>query len=145
MIEALRPEWWDDALCRGIGPDLFFGPPLDEGETVTARRKRERQAKDICYQCVVQVECLADALKYADDGVRGGLTRHERQSIAPTQAHMTRWVPMSTGQDGDAVLERQNPTATSPTAQFRVIENGKVIFQSIDETDAWITLHRTNK
>lgn len=137
-----RPEWWDDAICVGVGPDLFFGPPIGEGESVSIRRKRERKAKEYCIQCVVQIECLAEALKYGDDGIRGGLTRHERQSAAPHLPDPTRWTLMSTGKASDATLERRN---IAPQPQFRVIKQGKVIFQTVDETDAWVTLHQTNK
>lgn len=42
-----RPDWWDDAACRGKDPALFFPGP---GQTTKA-------AKAICANCPVLHDC----------------------------------------------------------------------------------------
>lgn len=64
--------WWDQADCRGKADEFF----PSERET-----KRIRAAKAICQGCPVRVECLYDAIKYDDQGIRGGLTYDERLSV----------------------------------------------------------------
>jgi len=124
-----------------MGVDLFFGP---EGhETVTQRKKREQQAKLVCLKCPVKIECLADALKFSDDGVRGGMTRHERQQTAPEAVKMGEWVLIATsaGLRGQCTLERRNPVALHEPPMFRVLKAKRVLKQTENETEAWIALH----
>lgn len=58
------------AACRDTDVDIF----LDESN------------KDVCVQlcknCCVRVECLDDAVRFSDLGIRGGLTEGERMSLA---------------------------------------------------------------
>lgn len=139
-----RPDWWEGAACRGMGTHIFFG--LDDDESVAQRRKRERQAKQICRKCPVTVECLAEALKFADDGVRGGLTRYERQQIAPTVVQHGEWVLIanSAGLSARSRLERRAPVADDLPATFRVVKGERVVKQTHDETEAWIALHNSD-
>lgn len=138
-----RPWWWEEAACRGLGTPLFFGD--DNIETVSSRRRRERAAKQVCATCPVTVECLADALKFADEGVRGGLTRYERQQAAdpPTFGE---WVLIanSAGRSGDVALERRAPDHVAGFPTFRVIKAGRVLKQTRDETEAWIALYNAD-
>lgn len=139
-----RPEWWEHAACRGHGLALFFG--ADEHETVTHRRKRERRAKMVCASCPVAIECLADALKFADDGVRGGLTRYERQQVAPAVLLRGDWmlIANSAGLKASSRLERRDPITDGSLATYRVVKAGKVLKQTHDETEAWIALHNSD-
>ena len=58
-------------------PRLFFGP---EGEGIAAKRRRERHAKTICWDCPVRDECLAEAItNEVRWGVWGGTGEVERQ------------------------------------------------------------------
>lgn len=125
-----------------MGTDLFFG--TEAPETVTARRKREAEAKAVCYSCAVQVECVADALKFGDEGVRGGMTRHERNQLAPKTFAVNEWrtVAHSAGLSGAARLERRDLDPDRPT--YRVIKRDKVLKQTFDETEAWIALHNAD-
>lgn len=62
-------DWHVDALCREIGPGLFFP---EQGEST-------REAKRVCAACPVRAECLEDALARDEEwGVWGGMTRRER-------------------------------------------------------------------
>ena len=139
-----RPDWWTDAACRGMGTLLFFGD--DSDETVTERRRRELKAKRICQTCPVSVECLADALKFGDEGVRGGLTRYERAQAAPRIEMHGQWVVIATsaGLKGHAQLERRQSDMDATVVTFRVVKRGRVLKQTVDETEAWIALHNAD-
>lgn len=72
-------DWRQRANCKEIAdPDVFFpigttGPALDQIE----------QAKAICRQCAVKVDCLEWALStHQESGVWGGLSEEERKSVA---------------------------------------------------------------
>ena len=79
----LDPDaWMLSANCLGR-TGLFFAP--DESESRAERRYRESQAKTVCYDCVVRVECLSEALKSDERfGIWGGLTERERRSARRT-------------------------------------------------------------
>jgi WhiB family redox-sensing transcriptional regulator len=67
-------EWQDFALC-GDDPHLFFGP---EGETAYAKFLREEQAKAVCGNCPVRLQCLGWALAGPlGDGIWAGLDAEE--------------------------------------------------------------------
>ncbi len=139
-----RPTWWAQAQCRGQGVTLFFG--LEGAETVTARRRREQEAKTVCAFCAVKVDCLADALKFNDDGVRGGLTRYERQQRAPVEIVDGAWVliAQSAGLRGKSRLERFNSVTETKSPRYRVVVDDRVLKQTGDETEAWIALHNSD-
>jgi len=68
-----------DAACKGADPDLFFGPFT---EFVSARQKREVEAKAICARCPVRDACLAYALDSREMfGIWGGLNEDERRAL----------------------------------------------------------------
>jgi WhiB family redox-sensing transcriptional regulator len=84
--------WVLEANCRGR-THLFFAP--DDSESRADRRRREAQAKSVCQECVVRVECLQEAFE-ADErfGIWGGLTERERR--AARRAHpMSRTLPLA--------------------------------------------------
>lgn len=139
-----RPRWWNNAKCRGAGVALYFG--AEALEKVTARRRREQKAKAVCALCPVQIECLADALKFNDDGVRGGLTRYERQQRAPAELMQDAWVLIasSTGLRGASRLERFNSINDRAPSKFRVMVGDEVLKRTEDETEAWIALHNSD-
>jgi WhiB family redox-sensing transcriptional regulator len=65
--------------CRSANARLFFAP--EEKEARELRFERERQAKAVCADCIVQDECLAYALRNRERiGVWGGLTEVERSA-----------------------------------------------------------------
>jgi len=65
-------EWQDDALCAQTAPELFV---VGKGESTN-------DAKRICAQCDVGLQCLLHAL--ANDervGVYGGMSARERKKL----------------------------------------------------------------
>jgi WhiB family transcriptional regulator, redox-sensing transcriptional regulator len=72
---TLHVNWHEDIACRDADLDLFF--PI--GITGAALRQME-EAKRICRDCPVQIQCLGWALENgAADGVWGGTTPEERR------------------------------------------------------------------
>lgn len=68
-----RPHiWQDDALCATTDPELFFP---DKGGSIL-------QARKICDQCDVRLQCLEFALLNEHfHGVYGGLSPKQRRSM----------------------------------------------------------------
>lgn len=60
-----------DALCQHVDPEIFFP---EQGETA-------REAKRICQQCVVRIDCLWYAVQHPQEGVWGGMSVRERQHM----------------------------------------------------------------
>lgn len=72
MTDERFIPWQDEALCAQTDPNLFFP---EKGEPAT-------EAKKICVNCPVQMECL----EYAQDrgmlsGVWGNKTAYERRML----------------------------------------------------------------
>jgi WhiB family redox-sensing transcriptional regulator len=68
--------WQLSARCRGADTAMFFHP---DGERGRSRRQREREAKQLCAQCSVVVQCRDYSLTFREPyGVWGGLTEDER-------------------------------------------------------------------
>lgn len=68
-------DWRDLAVCRDVGPDLFF-PAAESGPVFDAQ---VAAAKAVCAGCPVRAECLRFALAALPFGVAGGLTEDERR------------------------------------------------------------------
>lgn len=68
-----RPDWQQDAACRGTSPQLFFAERFDF-LTVS-------QAQQICAICPVRAECLDYGL-HERDGIWGGLAPKARREEA---------------------------------------------------------------
>ena len=67
-----RPDWFVDAGCRGVDPDLFF----------TERGEHTGDAKAVCAECPVRVECLELALSTREKfGIWGGASERERRKM----------------------------------------------------------------
>lgn len=66
-------SWRTRALCKDMDTDLFFP---ERGEGILG-------AFMVCQGCSVRMECLESALTSGKDseGVRGGLTPHERREV----------------------------------------------------------------
>lgn len=73
----LPSSWKEQAACHGMDLTLFFG---DEGAARPAmRRSVLRRAKEVCDECPVVRECLANALENDERGVWGGTSRRQRK------------------------------------------------------------------
>lgn len=71
-MDEPRYHWQQQALCRGVEPEVFF--PISEEDA--------GRAKEICAACMVREECLAYSLTHRERyGVWGGVTEKERQDL----------------------------------------------------------------
>lgn len=95
-------DWWRDAACQTVDPDLFFpvsslGPGRDE----VAR------AKAVCARCPVRRQCLQFALATRQaHGVWGGTTEEERRLRVPSQQRKRRSVTGEPATDGRSRASR---------------------------------------
>lgn len=65
-------DWMDDALCREVGPEVFF-PEADIPH---------RAAIEVCRRCDVEIECLNYALTISPvAGIWGGTTEADRRRL----------------------------------------------------------------
>lgn len=74
-IEAARPAWHTEALCRGMmvdGRTVFFPGRGENADTQTAR--------SICQGCPVKAECL-EAGMMEKHGVWGGTSERQRRQL----------------------------------------------------------------
>jgi WhiB family transcriptional regulator, redox-sensing transcriptional regulator len=65
-------DWVARSACRGLDPTIFY-PATDE---------EADEAKAVCAECPVQLDCLEHAIGHREhNGVWGGATERERQRI----------------------------------------------------------------
>ncbi|MFO0881935.1 MAG: WhiB family transcriptional regulator [Candidatus Saccharimonadales bacterium] len=65
-------KWQEYALCRETDPEIFF--PEKGGST--------REAKRVCANCDVRIQCLEHALSQDERfGIWGGLSERERRRL----------------------------------------------------------------
>ena len=79
------PDAWQEAgACRGPQASVFFPPPHFERKV--DRLSRERQAKGICANCLVQTDCLEYAVSIGEPhGVWGGMNETERRELSESR------------------------------------------------------------
>ncbi|CAB4124027.1 Transcription factor WhiB [uncultured Caudovirales phage] len=65
----------DEARCTQVDPEVFFG----EGQY--GNYESVRQAKALCAQCPISLQCLAEAMENGYTGIWGGLTTTERKNL----------------------------------------------------------------
>jgi WhiB family redox-sensing transcriptional regulator len=74
VLNEKRPDWFDDASCRGLDIKLFF-PERHQPQLI-------KEARAICAECPVRAECREYSLDlhetYEIFGVWGGWTHRER-------------------------------------------------------------------
>lgn len=75
-LETLTPQVaqlksYESAACRFTDTEMFFS----EDQLVAAH------AKNICFRCPIQQQCLKDAIQGQEAGIWGGTTETERQEI----------------------------------------------------------------
>lgn len=76
-------HWTAQAACGAgkVAPDALFV----EGAA-------QRDARLVCVECVVRLECLADALdSRMDFGVWGGMTERERRALRRRRPEVASW------------------------------------------------------
>ena len=88
------PTWRHDAACRQFPTELFF--PIGHGPRAQAQAS---QAKTICNECPVRVECLDYALTTnAQFGVFGGMSEDERRRV---RRSLSRQLRVTTAEMGE--------------------------------------------
>ena len=80
VLFAPRPDWFDEAACKGMDVNIFFPEPAHMGGTDPLASR----AKSVCARCPVSNECLEFALTPANErfGVWGGLGEKARRMEA---------------------------------------------------------------
>lgn len=80
MAEAIRidpfedPHWFQYASCTDKPESWFF--------SLENELKKIKQAKAVCANCAVRLECLEEALSFPEQpGIFGGTTMRERSNI----------------------------------------------------------------
>ena len=74
-------DWFDRAACKGMDPELFF-PVGTTGPALV----QIAEAKAICAECPVAVDCLLYALETGQiAGVWGGMSEDERRELRREQ------------------------------------------------------------
>lgn len=74
-------NWAAFGACAQADPDVLF-----------VRGKAQHEAKQVCRECPVALQCLADALdNRVEFGVWGGLTERERRAILRAHPDVTSW------------------------------------------------------
>jgi WhiB family redox-sensing transcriptional regulator len=77
LADTAHETWMTEGACHGEDPDLFF--PISASD---AGIDQIRQATSICDHCRVESDCLLYALNNRiKDGIWGGLTEQQRQSL----------------------------------------------------------------
>jgi len=80
-LKSTYDEWRKDALCAQVGGDFWF--PEQGGSP--------REAKMICKNCPVSVECLEYAMAHDERyGIWGGYTERERRRLKRIRRKMGR-------------------------------------------------------
>ena len=73
-----RPEWTNQAACRGMGPAVWF----------PGRGEQTAHLKDICSGCPVAADCLQYALDNdIKHGIFGGMSERQRRRIRSDRYH----------------------------------------------------------
>jgi WhiB family redox-sensing transcriptional regulator len=76
-FELERESWMENGSCIYANSELFF--PV--GSSMKAIKKAN-EAKAVCNECFVKVDCLEYAVRTnQDSGFWGGATEEERKSI----------------------------------------------------------------
>lgn len=104
---APAADFWDDAACLGVDPDLFY----------PERGQSTKDAKAVCSSCAVRAECLDYALATNQKfGIWGGTSERERRRIKKARRQRLSLVkeePMTIGTVPGSDLEVESGPATN--------------------------------
>ena len=85
-LPEIRPDWMQEAACRGHDPSLWY-PELGETE-------KRNEALRICTSCPVKKECLDWAFEVDDRwAILGNKTPKQRTRIRQRMDKLGRWLP----------------------------------------------------
>jgi WhiB family redox-sensing transcriptional regulator len=76
LLRLHNRRWVRRARCLRLDPNIFF--PEGGGLGIA----QEKEAKEICYQCPVRLDCLAWAIQAGENiGIYGGTNARERRRL----------------------------------------------------------------
>lgn len=110
-------DWTERAACRGLDTKEFYA--YDEA--------KQRQAKRVCAECPVVVECLAYALANNEQGVWGGATENERRRMQGKRP--------KTWERGERSTRKPSPPPSPAPSRITVRKDG----------DWWAVTHRAQE
>lgn len=85
-MSVLDSHWTAFAACGSTGAERV------EPDDLFVEGKAQRDARAVCQQCEVRLECLADALDCkANFGVWGGMTERERRALLRRRPEVESW------------------------------------------------------
>lgn len=116
-------EWRDYAGCADADPEVFFPDSHRLG-----RSDPYAKAREFCARCPVVAECMEDALRHEEWGMRGGLTPDELHSLRRKRQRArasTVGAPRCAGDCGRRVITRASITADTPAPEGHVRHGGK--------------------
>ena len=80
MTLLVPSDWTLFAKCRGMGDALF----PEDGD--------QRRAAQVCNDCPVRTDCLAEALDHRIEyGIWGGTTERERRALLRRRPYVSSW------------------------------------------------------
>ncbi|MFF5499814.1 WhiB family transcriptional regulator [Streptomyces aquilus] len=86
-------DWADQALCR------------TEPERMFVEGTAQNEAKTLCLDCPVRLDCLAHALDHREEyGVWGAMTERERRALLRRRPTVTSWAEVLRTARGNTVL-----------------------------------------
>ena len=95
MNATFDEEWTLRAACAKRSPDELF-----------VQGAAQRQAREVCFDCPVRLECLVDALdNRIQYGVWGGMTERERRALLRRAPAVESWRSTLDGVDRDEITE----------------------------------------
>jgi len=71
VSESVSDPWRERAICPGEDPEIFF--PVFGDPAIEARL--------LCTNCPVRLECLQYAMEADEHGIWGGLDREQRRAL----------------------------------------------------------------
>ena len=95
MNAKFDEEWTLRAACAKRSPDELF-----------VQGAAQRQAREVCFDCPVRLECLVDALdNRIQYGVWGGMTERERRALLRRAPTVESWRSTLDGVDRTEITE----------------------------------------
>lgn len=95
MTRSYDEGWTARAQCAGRSPDELF-----------VQGAAQRQAREVCFECPVRLECLVDALdNRIQFGVWGGMTERERRALLRRAPSVESWRATLADLDRDHINE----------------------------------------
>lgn len=101
--------WAVRAACLTTSPDELF-----------VRGAAQREAREVCFNCPVRMECMADALdSHVPFGVWGGLTERERRALLRRYPEVSSWSEWLADEQDELIAELRAARAPRILARMR--------------------------